>query len=131
MTKVKDFPEALKNKKELQTFLGIINYVTSHYLPNVAILKLPLQKKLRKNQDWSWTIEDSNIIRKIKDACNNIPVMTLPKTGDRLIVTTDASDQVWAAALQFYQRLDDGTFSDQLRVARYANGVWNDSSWFS
>lgn len=57
--------------------------------------------------------------------------MTLPKTGDRLIVTTDASDQVWAAALQFYQRLDDGTFSDQLRVARYANGVWNDSSWFS
>ncbi|KAF8413166.1 hypothetical protein HHK36_001142 [Tetracentron sinense] len=48
LTKLVDFPEEIKKKQELQTFLGLINYAASHYLPGIAELKLPLQRKLRE-----------------------------------------------------------------------------------
>ena len=52
-------------RKDLQKILGIVNQIRE-YIPNLANYLVPLQKKLRKDIQWSWSEEDQNIIFKIK-----------------------------------------------------------------
>lgn len=59
LTKLKDYPEILTNKKELQTLLGIVNYVAASYCRNIANIKRPLQLKLRGNIPFNWTPSDT------------------------------------------------------------------------
>jgi hypothetical protein len=46
--KILQFPDAMDDKKVLQQFLGIVNYVRN-YIDNLAKLVGPLYAKLRKN----------------------------------------------------------------------------------
>ncbi|AFO54491.1 reverse transcriptase [Rose yellow vein virus] len=119
------FPSEIKDKKELQSFLGIINYAASHYSIEVTKLRVPLQKKLKKNYIWSWTEQDKQIVEQIKTICQNLPALELPKNGDKLVLTTDASDKHWAGVLQFYRKIEQEVFEKDLRVSRYCSGTWN------
>ena len=42
------FPDEIKDKKQLQRFLGCMNYV-SDFFPNLRHLWAPLYRRLRKN----------------------------------------------------------------------------------
>ncbi|KAL5984435.1 hypothetical protein ACLOJK_018540 [Asimina triloba] len=75
----------------LQTFLGIVNYAASHYIPEMAKAKAPLQKLLRKNKKWEWNSLHTQIVREIKELYKKLPVLELPKDHDKISVTTDAS----------------------------------------
>ena len=52
-----------KNKEELQTLLGMFNYI-SRYIPNLSILNQPLQE-LGKTTEFAWKKVNS-------DACHSI-----------------------------------------------------------
>nr|GEU96481.1 retrotransposon protein, putative, Ty3-gypsy subclass [Tanacetum cinerariifolium] len=62
---IKDFPNKLKYKKQLQRFLRILTYA-SDYILKLVTLRAPFQCKLKKDVLWTWDINDTD--RMIKES---------------------------------------------------------------
>jgi hypothetical protein len=45
--------EIPKTKKQLQAFIGLVNYVTTHLL-HAATVTAPLTELTRSNAEWNW-----------------------------------------------------------------------------
>lgn len=99
------FPDIIPDKKQLQRFLGCLNYIIPFY-KWLAIDRLPLQKMLRKDGG-QWTQEQTVAVQKIKEAIKNLPHLTIPGEEEILIIETDASDEFWGAVL--LQKGPDGS----------------------
>ena len=61
---IKDM-SALENISSLQSFLGLANYYNV-FLPNMHGLRASLNKQLKKDAKWVWTIECQEAFEKIK-----------------------------------------------------------------
>lgn len=64
----------------LQRFLGCLNYVNP-FIKNLADLIKPLQQKLKKGVTWTWTNNDQEHVQHIQKICQQLPRLTLPRTG--------------------------------------------------
>ena len=93
---ITDFPIP-KNKKQLQQFLGSINYIGSH-LPHIAKLQATLTE-LMGTQQWEWGQLQDNAFNQVKTACKqNLPISPInyenvldPETNYNLYLVTDTS----------------------------------------
>ncbi|KAK0589638.1 hypothetical protein LWI29_016640 [Acer saccharum] len=91
-----DFPDSDFSVKQVQQFLGIVNYIrdfiphASHYNSTVSIL-------LKKHPP-SWSSCHTEVVIKLKEIAQSPPALTIPSTG-QLILQTDASDIFWGAIL--------------------------------
>ena len=90
------FPDENLSRKEIQSFLGIINYVRN-FLPRVAKYTSALSKMLKKNAP-PWGVEQTTAVKELKKLCEKPPPLKIPSTGKR-ILQTDASDEFWGAVL--------------------------------
>ncbi|KAL0318102.1 UNVERIFIED_CONTAM: hypothetical protein Scaly_2866000 [Sesamum calycinum] len=72
--KIRNFPDVLKDKKHLQSFLGVVNFA-------------------------SMFIKDLARVRELKQICIILPKLAIPQDDDELVVYTDANDYRWAAVL--------------------------------
>ena len=90
--KISEYPDVLRTKKQIQEFLGLLNYASS-YIPNLA-KKKDLQSLLRKNNTKGWSNYHNQIVKNLEEECKNLPQLRLPKPEDNLINETDASDKV-------------------------------------
>ena len=96
ITHITDFPIP-KNKKQLQQFLGSINYIGSH-LPHIATLQAPLTE-LTGTQQWEWSHLQDNAFNQVKTTCKqNLQISLInyekvldPKINYNLYLVTDAS----------------------------------------
>src|SRR6266576_559544 len=96
ITHIADFPTP-KNKKQLQQFLGSVNYVGGH-LPHIASVQAPLTE-LTGTSAWEWNDLQDTAFAKTKEACRqNLPLspinydqITNTDTPDKLFLVTDAS----------------------------------------
>ena len=96
--------EAIKNApfptnlKELQSFLGGINYY-SRYIPKMAEIAKPLYDLLKKESKWTW--EDSHRLSfiSLKDKLASAPVLTLYDPKLPLKLDCDASNYGLGAVL--------------------------------
>ena len=52
--KIMEYPDQLRTKKQIQGFLGLLNYASS-YISDLAKKKKDLQSLLRKNNTLGWT----------------------------------------------------------------------------
>ncbi|KAK2370424.1 hypothetical protein QL285_083475 [Trifolium repens] len=112
------FPDELKDKTQLQRFLGCVNYVAD-FIPNIRIICLPLFKRLKKNPPpWDETMSQS--IRQIKQLIKRLPCLGIPDPQAFLIVETDSSDAGFGGILK--QRLPESSIE---QVVRYYSGTWN------
>jgi hypothetical protein len=93
------FNSKITDKKQLQRFLGILNYI-SHFCPKVAQIRQPLQAKLKKDTIWQWSKEDTDYVEKIKKAVKHLPPVHHPGPKEPLIIETDASDKYWGGILK-------------------------------
>ena len=111
------FNSKIADKKQLQRFLGILNYI-SQFCPKVAQIRQPLQAKLKKYAFWQWSNEDTAYVEKIKKAIKNLPPVHHPGPDEPLIIETDASDNYWGGILKAKQ-------SDGLElICGYASGTF-------
>ena len=122
ISKIKDFPENIKDKKQLQSLLGLLNYGRG-FLQGLTKQEIPLLKKLNKNQEFTWSDEDRKILRQIKIHAQNAPEVYLPKQGDKLILETDASDECWGCVLkaipkEFWDEEDPPLSQNGIRMRR-------------
>ena len=84
------FSYQIEEKKQLQRFLGCLNFV-SDYFPNLRIICALLYKRLRKNPI-AWTPQHIEIVKQIKQQAKSLPCLGIPHPSAFIIVETDASD---------------------------------------
>jgi len=59
--KIENFHEKIEDMKQLERFLGCLNYA-SDFIKDLAKLRKPLLQKLKKEESWRWTPSDSKIV---------------------------------------------------------------------
>lgn len=124
------FPDEIKDKTQLQRFLGCLNYV-SDFIKDLRIICEPLYSRLRKNPK-PWTQEHTKVVQKIKQIIKNLPFLGIPHPNAFMIVETDASELGYGGILKqnkhitSYQHMHDSKnysrYKEQL--VRYHSGIW-------
>ena len=64
------------NKKELESFLGLINFY-SRYLSRYSELIEPFVEMCNKNEEFSWTRKENKAFEALKKALTSKPVINL------------------------------------------------------
>ncbi|KAL0325313.1 UNVERIFIED_CONTAM: Polyprotein P3 [Sesamum radiatum] len=98
--KIRNFPDILKDKKHLQSFLGVINFA-SIFIKDLAKYRKDFRPLLKETESakWKWEEIHTQRVRELKQVCNNLPKLAIPHDEDELVVYTDANDYRWAAVL--------------------------------
>lgn len=79
-----------KNKKDLQTFLGVANYLNP-FVPNLSDLTAPLRELLKKNAIFLWTELHDKVITEIKHHILNSKILAPFDVTQEIIIQCDAS----------------------------------------
>ena len=86
------------NKREMQSFLGKINFVRRFISDFDETLK-PLQEMIKKDENYKWTKERKEAFAKIKEAIVEDPTLWSPNFDKEFILYTFASDHSIVAIL--------------------------------
>ena len=122
-TKILSFPNKLEETKELQKFLGLLNYGRK-FIPNLSTLVRPLYNKLSKNGQRYFNNEDVKLIQRIKEIVKNLGPIALPIDSYYKIIQTDASSKGWAGIL--IQKPNKGSPKDLEEIAMYSSGKFSE-----
>ena len=90
--KVKAFKEwpTLTNVKELQSFLGSVNYL-SRFIPKLSCLRTPLQPFVKNNSEFLWLQTHTDVFEKIKCAISDDCFLQFYDISHPLLIECDAS----------------------------------------
>ena len=91
-----EFPNKLTSAKQIQQFLGIINYM-SNFIPKISRYRNFLAQLLKKSPP-DWNSIHTEAIQQLKKLAEKLPPLQIPGLGKR-ILQIDASDEYWAATL--------------------------------
>ena len=111
------FPDEIKEKTQLQRFLGCLNYI-SDFLPNLRKTIQPLFLRLQKNPI-PWSSLHTSLVQDIKKKVTTLPCLVIPHPNAFMIVETDASEIGYGGILK--QRMIE---SRQESVVCFHSGVW-------
>ncbi|KAK4384288.1 polyprotein [Sesamum angolense] len=90
------FPEENLTTKEIQQFLGIVNYIKD-FIPECSRYTSQLSKLLKKEPP-PWGQAQTMALQKLKQVCQQPLPLKIPSTGHR-ILETDACNEFWGAIL--------------------------------
>ncbi|KAK4381654.1 Enzymatic polyprotein [Sesamum angolense] len=98
--KIRNFPNILKDKKQIQSFLGVVNFA-GIFIKDLAKYRKDFRPLLKETEStkWKWEEIHTQRVRELKQVCNNLPKLAIPQDEDELVVYTDANDYRWAAVL--------------------------------
>ncbi|KAL0402442.1 UNVERIFIED_CONTAM: putative enzymatic polyprotein [Sesamum latifolium] len=98
--KIHNFPDVLKDKKHLQSFLGVVNFA-GIFIKDLAKYRKDFRPLLKETESskWKWEEIHTQRVRELKQVCSNLPKLVIPQDEDELVVYTDANDYRWAAVL--------------------------------
>jgi len=101
---VMDWP-APKNKKEVQSFLGFVNFYR-RFIQDFSHHARPLFDTTKKEVPWQWTSKESAAFEKMKALVTSAPVLSLPDDSEPFQVEADSSDYATGAVLSQRSRED-------------------------
>ena len=78
-----------KTKKQLKSFLGLVNYYRK-YIPNVSRITEPLNRLLRKNVNFEWCNKCSESFDKLKELLTTAPILAFPNFDLDFQLSVDA-----------------------------------------
>ena len=113
-----NFPDEIKDKTQLQRFLGCLNYIANFY-KELRIICKPLFQRLRKNP-LPWTDQHTQAVKTVKDHVQRLPCLSICHPTAPKIVETDASELGFGGILK--QTIDGKNY-----LVRYVSGSWNDT----
>ena len=117
--KISQFPDNIPDAKSLQRFLGVVNFARD-FIPQVSGLTALLSPKTSSKKKWSFTIDDSNTVKKIKELAKSLPPLQLPEEGDLIILQTDANDYYWVGVV-----LAAATDTNHEKICKFLSGKFN------
>ena len=95
----------LKTVKQLQAFLGFINFYQK-FIRGTAEKSLPLSELTKKDQKWKWEDKHQQAFDKLKEELLRAPLLGYFDPTKRLIIKTNASDHTTAAVIS--QEIEGG-----------------------
>ena len=95
--KIKNWPTP-KNVKEVEQFLGFINYHREH-IKDYALLAQPLYALTGPKVQFTWKEEHQDAFEKLLDIMTQLPTLSYPNSELEFILDTDASDKAIGAEL--------------------------------
>ncbi|KAL0342391.1 UNVERIFIED_CONTAM: movement protein [Sesamum calycinum] len=99
--KIRNFPDTLKDKKQLQSFLGVVNFA-GIFIKDLAKYRRDFRPLLKETESakWKWEEIHTQRVRELKQICNKLPKLAIPQDEDVLVVYTDANDYRWAMLMK-------------------------------
>lgn len=79
-----------KSKKELQRYLGMVNYLRS-FIPNLAEKTEPLRQLLKNDIEFVWNNVHTKTVNNLKNILTSTPVLAVFDENKKIIIQTDAS----------------------------------------
>lgn len=86
------------NKRELQCFLGMVNYLNK-FLPNLSAVSEPLRELTHDKVPWNWTRKHLNVFNSLKAMITKAPVLKYFNLDEPIILQCDASSMGLGVAL--------------------------------
>jgi ribonuclease HI len=86
------------SKKEVQAFMGIINFVR-RFVPDFVVMVKPIHNLLKQDHSFSWTDDVENAFLRIKKAISSAPVLAKPDFEKDFIIYTNATEEAISAIL--------------------------------
>ena len=87
-----------QNKAELQTFLGMINYL-SRFAPNLSTVITPLRDLTKNNSDFIWDSVSDKVFKDAKELITHSPVLEYFDSKKDITLQVDASKSGVGATL--------------------------------
>ena len=84
--------------KELQTFLGLANYL-GRYTPCLSSISAPLRDLCKKESEFRWSPEHTEAFNALKEAISSPPVLKYFDGKEPVTIHVDASQRGLGAAL--------------------------------
>lgn len=95
-----------KNKREVQRFLGLANWLRE-FVPNFATIATPITDLLGKNEKFQWKEPQQLAFHRLKEALSSPAPLGRPISSLPYVLQTDACEYGMGAVL--YQLRDDGS----------------------
>ena len=114
------FPDEIKDKTQLQRFLGSLNYISPFY-KDLSTDSAILYDRLKKNPG-AWTNNHTQAVKRIKDKVKNLPCLSLANPNWEKIVETDASEIGFGGILKQIHPNNKHEF-----LVRFHSGKWTPS----
>ena len=109
------FPDEIKDKTQLQRFLGSLNNVADFY-PNLRILIKPLFQRLKKNPA-PWSNEHTQVVKQVKSQVKELPCLGILHPEAFPIIETYASIGYGGILKQ--------DFENKILIFRFHFGIWS------
>ncbi|KAK4384028.1 movement protein [Sesamum angolense] len=79
--KIRNFPDALKDKRQLQSFLGVVNFA-GIFIKDLAKYRKDFRPLLKETETakWKWEEIHTQKVRGLKQVCNNLPSLQYRRT---------------------------------------------------
>ena len=95
-TSLKEFPNKISTAKQIQQFLGIVNYM-SNFIPNISKYINCLAQLLKKNPP-EWNSHHIEAVQQLKKLAERLPPLQILGPSKQ-VLQTKASDEYWVVAL--------------------------------
>ena len=86
------------NKKELESFLGLINFY-SRYLPRYSEIIEPFAEMSKKNMEFTWMQKQNKAFEALKKALTSKLVIKIFDPKKEVTLTSDTSEHAIAAVV--------------------------------
>ena len=96
LKKLSEFPDEILEQKQLQRFLGCLNYIRQLYENQAKDVRI-LHKILKKTLPWNNKMTAA--VKIIKQKIQDLPRLHLPNVTLQLILETDASNETWETTI--------------------------------
>ncbi|QBH21733.1 polyprotein [Polyscias mosaic virus] len=116
-------PAQFATKKDLRSWLGILNY-SRNYIANLGKLLGPLYAKTSPQGEIRMNDQDWKIVREIQAKVKNLAPLEFPPTSQvTIILETDGCMTGWGAICKWKEKEFDPQKSE--RICAYASGVFS------
>ena len=113
-----------KTKKQVKSFLGIVNYY-GRFIKDLAAIAAPMYALTCKNTPFTWGSAEQTSFETLKGKLASAPIMAYPQQGKMFILDTDASQYAFGAVLSQLQI--DKSGNEVERVIAYASKKFSDT----
>ena len=86
------------SKKEVQAFMGIINFVR-RFVPDFSVMVKPIHNLLKQDHFFSWIDDVENDFIRIKKEISSAPVLAKPDFEKEFMIYTNAIEEAISAIL--------------------------------
>jgi hypothetical protein len=86
------------SKKEVQYFMGVINFVY-RFVPDFAVMVKPIHNLLKQDRSFYWTGNVEDAFVGIKKAIRSASVLAKPYFEKEFMIYTNATEEAFSAIL--------------------------------